>query len=87
MNIIVIMLDSLRKDHVGCYGNKWIHTPNLDKFAKESVIFTRAFPEALPTIPVRRVMHTGMQAFPNNKYVPRKGDTVKIPGWEPVPEN
>jgi len=87
MNVIVIMLDSLRKDHVGCYGNDWIHTPNLDKFAEESVVFTRAFPEALPTIPVRRAMHTGMRTFPNKGYVPRKGDNVKIPGWEPIPED
>ena len=56
MNVIIIMLDSLRKDHIGCYGNDWIHTPNMDEFAKESVVFTRAFPEALPTLPVRRAM-------------------------------
>ncbi|MCW4020264.1 MAG: sulfatase [Candidatus Bathyarchaeota archaeon] len=87
MNVIVVMLDSLRKDHLGCYGNERIHTPNLDEFAKESVTFTRAFPEALPTIPVRKAMHTGMRAFPNRGYVPRKGDTVKIAGWEPMPEN
>ena len=87
MNVILVVLDSLRKDHVGCYGNEWIHTPNIDRLARESVVFTRAFPEALPTIPVRRAMHTGMRTFPNRGYVPRKGDDVKIPGWEPIPEN
>lgn len=87
MNLIVIMLDSMRKDHVGCYGNQWIHTPNLDDFAKESVVFTRAFPEALPTLPVRRAMHTGIRTFPFRNYVPRKGDNVKTPGWEPIPED
>ncbi len=87
MNVIIIMLDSLRKDHVGCYGNKWIKTPNLDNLAKESVVFTRGFPEALPTLPVRRAMHTGMRTFPCRGYVPRKGDNVKIPGWEPIPED
>jgi len=87
MNVIIIMIDSLRKDHVGVYGNKRIHTPNLDKFARESVVFTRGFPEGLPTIPVRRAMYTGMRTFPNKGYVARKGDTVKIPGWEPIPEN
>ncbi len=42
MNAILIVLDSLRKDHVGCYGNDWIPTPNLDALAKESDVFTRA---------------------------------------------
>jgi len=87
MNVIVIMLDSLRKDHLGCYGNRWIKTPAIDGLAKEGVLFTRFFPEALPTLPVRRAMHTGMRTFPNRNYVPRKGDNVKIPGWEPIPES
>jgi len=52
MNVILIILDSLRADHVGCYGNKWIRTPNLDALAEESVVFTRTFPESLPTIPM-----------------------------------
>jgi len=36
MNLIVIMLDSLRQDHLGCYGNSWIKTPHIDKLAGES---------------------------------------------------
>ncbi len=45
VNAILIVLDTLRQDHVGCYGNTWIKTPNLDKFAKESVKFTRMYPD------------------------------------------
>jgi len=37
MNVIVVMADSLRKDHVGCYGNRWIKTPNIDRLASESM--------------------------------------------------
>ncbi len=33
MNFIIIVSDTLRRDHLGCYGNSWIHTPNLDRFA------------------------------------------------------
>ncbi|HET6885425.1 MAG TPA: twin-arginine translocation signal domain-containing protein, partial [Rubrobacteraceae bacterium] len=29
-NVVLVILDSLRKDHVGAYGNTWIETPNLD---------------------------------------------------------
>ena len=50
MKVIVILADSLRKDHLGCYGNEWIETPNIDALAKESVIFENAYPEALSLI-------------------------------------
>ncbi|MCW3989040.1 MAG: hypothetical protein NWE88_03065 [Candidatus Bathyarchaeota archaeon] len=29
-NLILIILDILRRDHVGAYGNDWIETPNID---------------------------------------------------------
>ncbi|MGQ9628932.1 MAG: sulfatase [bacterium] len=86
MNFILIILDSLRADHVGCYGNTWIKTPNMDALAKESVVLTRGFPESLPTLPVRRAIHTGMRTFPFRNYNPKKGDVVRLPGWEPIPE-
>ena len=64
MNVIVIMLDSLRADHLGCYGNEWIRTPNIDRLARESVLFENAYPEGLPTIPVRTALFTGRYTFP-----------------------
>lgn len=85
-NVILIMLDSLRRDHVGAYGNDWIKTPSIDALADESVRFLNAYPEALPTLPVRRAMHTGMRTFPCRNYKLHKGDTVLIPGWQPIPE-
>ena len=54
MNLIFIIIDSLNADHVGINGNDWIKTPSLDKFGRESVRFTGAYPESLPTVPVRR---------------------------------
>jgi len=74
MNIIVIMLDSLRPDHLGFYGNNWIQTPNLDAFAQESIIFERAYAEGLPTLPVRTTLFTG-------KY------TLMRRGWQPLEPN
>src|SRR5215210_5467889 len=60
-NVVVIIVDSLRKDHVGAYGNPWIKTPNLNRLAKESLRFTNAYPESLPTICARRAIHTGLR--------------------------
>ncbi len=59
MNVIVIMLDSLRPDHLGFYGNGWIETPNLDGFARGSTVFERAYAEGMPTLPVRTALFTG----------------------------
>ena len=55
LNAILIVLDTLRQDHVGYYGNKWLKTPHLDKFALESVKFTRMYPNLLPTLPARKL--------------------------------
>jgi arylsulfatase A-like enzyme len=88
MNAILIVLDSLRKDHVGCYGNNWISTPALDALAKESVMFTRAYPESLPTLPFRRSLYTGCRVFPFAGHIAHKGDFVAMsPGWGPMRED
>ncbi len=76
--------DTLRTAHLGCYGNPDIKTPNIDKFAERSMRFTRAYPESLPTIPVRRALHTGRRAYPFRNYRPLKWDMVYLPGWQPI---
>ena len=69
-NLILIMLDSLRRDHLGYYGNDWIKTPNLDALAAESVVFDNAYPEGLPTIPQRTCMLTGQCTLPFRPWQP-----------------
>ena len=58
-NVIVVILDSLQFNYVGCYGNKWIKTPNLDRLAREGVLFENNYIEGLPTVPARRSMLAG----------------------------
>ena len=87
MNAIIVVLDSLRADHVGCYGNDWIKTPTLDALARESITFTRAFPESLPTIPMRRALHTGRRTWPFRDWLPQRGDIVRAYGWQRIPED
>ncbi|NQU07165.1 MAG: sulfatase-like hydrolase/transferase, partial [Candidatus Abyssubacteria bacterium] len=82
------MLDSLRKYHVGCYGNNWIITPNLDAPAEESVKFTKAYPGSLPTLPFRRSLYTGRRVFPFEGSASHREDSVAIsPGWGPMFED
>ena len=92
-HVVLIIFDTLRRDAVGCYGTppEWgtIATPNLDAFARESVRFERAYPEALPTLCARRTLYTGLRTFPfhNGDFRHIKGDFVGIaPGWGPIPE-
>ena len=88
MNVVLVLIDSLRKDHVGAYGNGWIETPSLDALAKESLRFTRAYPESIPSIPARRGVHTGMRSFPFRGWELGNvtEDDVALWGWEPIPE-
>ena len=64
MNVIVVMLDSLRRDHLGCFGNEWIKTPEIDAFSNGSLVFDYAYSEGLPTIPVRTSLFTGRYTLP-----------------------
>jgi len=64
MNVILIMADSWRFDYLGCYGNDWIRTPNIDKFAEEAIVFENAYAEGCPTIPCRRALLTGRYTLP-----------------------
>lgn len=87
MNVVVVMIDSLRRDHVGVYGNDWVQTPNVDALARESLLFDRAFPESIPTICSRRSMHTGIRTWPFRDWKPVRSDPFKMPGWQPIPED
>lgn len=84
LNIVLVVADTLRTAYLGAYGNDWIQTPNIDRFAGESLRFTHAHPECLPTIPTRRTLHTGRRAFPFNDYKPVPWDNVYLPGWQPM---
>jgi arylsulfatase A-like enzyme len=86
MNVILIILDSLRKDHVGAYGNGRIRTPNLDALAGDSLRFSRAYPESLPTLPARRAIHTGLRTWPFRNWSPPEGETFMPAGWQRIPE-
>jgi arylsulfatase A-like enzyme len=87
MNVILVILDSLRKDRVAAYGNDGIKTPNLDALASESLRFTRAYPESLPTIPARRAIHTGLRTWPFRNWNPPPGETFMPAGWQHIPED
>ncbi|MBL3582587.1 sulfatase [Oleidesulfovibrio alaskensis] len=77
-NVVMIMLDTLQFNYLGCYGNKQVKTPNLDRFARQSVLFENAYSEGLPTIPVRRALMTGRFTLPYGGWKPLSGDDTTI---------
>lgn len=85
LNLIVIVSDTFRRDNLGVYGPKWLEsleTPNLDRFAREAVIFEDFYGELLPTIPLRRTLYTGRRGIPAY-YYPQQ-EPVQLPGWHPL---
>lgn len=85
-SVVLIILDTLRRDHLGAYGNGWIETPSLDALARESLRFTQARPESAPTICARRAIHTGIRTWPFRDWRPPKGENIILQGWQPMPE-
>jgi arylsulfatase A-like enzyme len=72
-NILFIMCDQLRADHLGCYGHPHIATRNLDALARRGVRFERAFVQSGVCGPSRMSFYTG-------RYVASHGAT-----WNRVP--
>ncbi|MFX0057343.1 MAG: sulfatase [Candidatus Hodarchaeota archaeon] len=89
-NVLFIITDAQRADHLGCAGNPNLKTPNLDKLAKESVRFTNYFCTNPICMPNRATLVTGL--YPNvhgvrsnginlNKDIPTITKTLQKRGW------
>ena len=72
MNVIWIVADTFRRDHLGAYGNPTIRTPSLDALAARSVRFDGHYSAGFPTMPTRADHQTGRW-------------TMSFMGWEALP--
>jgi len=70
-NIIFILIDALRKDHLSTYGYPKKTTPNIDKIAEKSVIFNNAFSCINATDPSITSIFTGK--YPHNHGINNHG--------------
>lgn len=83
-NVLLIVTDSTRADFVGAYNPDALGpTPSLDALARQSLRFTHAVPEAMPTGLVRRAMLTGMRSFPARDWFVTEGLPAE-PGWSAI---
>jgi arylsulfatase A-like enzyme len=59
-NVLFVVMDTVRKDHLGMYGYEKDTTPGLDAFADEATVFENAVAPAPWTLPVHASLFTGM---------------------------
>ncbi len=64
-NVILITIDTVRADHLGCYGYKDIKTPTIDSLARDGVVFEHAVSQVPLTWPSHAAILTGTYPFQN----------------------
>lgn len=92
-NIIYILADDLGYAELGCYGQEWIETPNIDRLAAEGIRFTQHYSGNAVCAPARCNLLTGKH--PGHAYIrsngnppgsERKPDQGIFPGQHPIPD-
>jgi len=77
-NIVFIIADDLSWEHLGGYGSTEVRTPNIDKLAKEGIVFSHSFVSVSSCTPSRASILTGRNGFELEQgaslwgYLPKK---------------
>ena len=61
-NILFILCDDMGYGDLGCYGQQYIRTPNLDRMAQEGMLFTQAYAGSPVSAPSRAALMTGQHS-------------------------
>src|SRR6058998_2171009 len=84
-NVVFITIDTLRPDHLGCYGDRQIRTPNIDGLAADGSRFERAYTAVPVTLPSHSVIFTGtypllsgVHDFAANKLSPTQATLASV---------
>ena len=93
-NIILISIDTLRADHLGCYGYKKNTSPHIDKFSEESVLFKQTIAHAPTTLPSHASIftslipsHHGSFHTPLSEDMLTMAEILKLQGYQTVSFN
>ena len=95
-NVILIVADDLGYAELGCYGQKWIKTPNIDRIAAEGMRFTQFYSGSPVCAPSRCVLLTGKHT--GHAYIRDNGNPKHLqhlrekflwefPGQNPIPDS
>ena len=69
INCMLFVIDTLRDDHLSCYGYFRDTSPNIDRLAKEGVLFKDAHASAIPTGPGFTSIITGLSPIHHHFYL------------------
>ena len=72
MNVIWIVADTFRQDHLGAYRKKNIITPSLDALAAKATLFNRHYAAGFPTMPTRADHALGRWTMSFGNLYPKK---------------
>ena len=95
-NVVFFYADDLGYGELGCYGQRIIKTPNIDRIAREGMRFTQHYSAQTVCAPARCSLMTGKHqghAFIRNNGNPKErirqnnSDPYYFPGQNPIPEN
>jgi arylsulfatase A-like enzyme len=70
MNIVLISLDTVRPDYLGCFGYPKDTSPNIDRFAEDAVLFLNAYSTASWTLPAHISLMTSLNCLHHQVYYP-----------------
>jgi len=78
LNVIMIIADTFRRDHLRTYGNGWVDAANIDRFAQRSLVFDQAYIASFPTVPHRHDVLTGRFTATYAPWAPLPGDEITL---------
>jgi arylsulfatase len=75
---VLVTVDTLRREHLGCYGYRRPTSPRVDDLAREAVVFDSAFAPMATTFPSHLTMFTGLYPAPARLHVEPLGDAPAL---------
>lgn len=83
LNIVLIVVDTLSARHLGCYNDEISFTPNIDKLARDGVLFSRPYSTTSWTQPAMASLFTSLT---NESHGLQEIDGVLAPSFETLAE-
>jgi len=85
MNVLMIVVDSLRADHLGCYDYHKNTSPNIDALASEGTLLTQTFAPGIPTTPAFTTLLSGLHPY-RHGILAHGGDVLLRPEIQMLPQ-
>lgn len=80
-NLLIIMVDEMAAQVVGCYGHHLARTPNIDRLASRGVRFTNAYASSPICVPARAAFATGRYPHQTGYWDNVFAYDGRVPGW------